>query len=118
MLETTHTYTLKSEYNSTALIKETSSMGDVSNSEYGDSVNALLLKRLGVNVISIVLGGLFLVMIIAWFETLRAFCSSVIDDGWRRDRYSIVKRRLISSVTITLFVIFIAIIICSLASGK
>lgn len=69
-----------------------------------------LEERLNLNVVSIIIGALFFLMLACWVETIRTACNSVINDS-DEDRYYLTKRKVWSSCVVSLIAIFIAILV-------
>lgn len=67
-------------------------------------------RQLDINIISIVIGALVIITILAWINVFKSWCEHVFEDD-RKDRYKETKRKLISAVIVTALSLFIVAVI-------
>ena len=68
--------------------------------------------QLDINIISIVIGALVIITILAWINVFKSWCEHAFEDD-RKDRYKETKRKLISAVIVTALSLFIVAVIFS-----
>lgn len=90
--------------------KELELEADVNTNVSTNTIRKTLSERLGINVVSIVIGALFFVILIAWVDVIRSATSDILDEDVV-DRYSRFGRKVWSAIIATLGSLFIIIII-------
>lgn len=63
-----------------------------------------ILERLGINMVSIVIGALFFLSAIAWIDLLRAISDNVFDESMA-ERKNDIRKSLINAILVTLIAI-------------
>ena len=70
-----------------------------------------ITKRLGINIVSIIIGALFFVIAFSWVEALRVICESVTKDEPNPELDMQAKKKWWMGITITLLSIFFIILL-------
>lgn len=73
--------------------------------------DAELMQKLGVNIVSIVLGALGFVVVVSWINAVRACCVCVIECETGDKRYREMFNKAFSALLVSLVAIFIGILV-------
>lgn len=73
-------------------------------------------EQLDINIISIVIGALVIITILAWINMFKSWCEHTFEDD-RKDRYKETKRKLVSAIIVTLLSLFVVALIINWIRG-
>jgi uncharacterized membrane protein YidH (DUF202 family) len=93
-----------------AEVVEEGAMSQVEANLASGSVTSSEKHHLDVNIVSIVIGALIIISILAWVAAIKSICEHTIEDD-RKDRYKETYRKFVSAFIVTVVSAFIVLLI-------